>query len=130
MTGSYVNKTNLDHIDDLNDARVYAGLSVPDCIDLCDISERTWYRWRAEGNPKWAIRLILSQAGNLDHLGWKDWQIRDGRLYFNQLSYRYWWEPNHLVMPLYGVRDPSELKPHTHDNLSNVVVMHKRLLAG
>jgi len=128
---SYVNKAKLNHTDDILEARIYAGLSVDDCIELCDVSRRTWYRWRSESAPKWAVRLILSQAGTLDHLGWTDWQIRGGRLYCNQLSYRYWWEPQHLVMPLYGVTDPDTLKPQTDDDsLSNVVVIHKQSLAG
>ena len=128
---SYVKRAKLNHTEDLNEARIHAGLSVDDCIELCDISRRTWYRWRSESAPKWAVRLILSQAGTLDRFGWTDWEIRGTRLYLNQFSYRYWWEPQHLVMPLYGVKDPEILKPHTDDDsLSNVVVFHKRTLAG
>lgn len=43
---SYVKRAKLNHTDDLHEALIHAGLSVDDCIELCDISRRTWYRWR------------------------------------------------------------------------------------
>lgn len=128
---SYVNQAGLNHTNDIVEARRLARLSVADCLDLCDISKRTWYRWLSESPPKWAVRLILSQVATLDRFGWRGWEIRGGKLYFNQLSYQYFWEPCHLVLPLYGIKNPTLLKPQTDDdNMSNVVVLHPRVLVG
>ena len=126
---SYVPSNRLNITSDIREARYMARMSVADAITLCDISPRTWYRWQAERAPRWAVRLILSQCGHLDHLGWKNWEIRGGRLYFNELSWLHWWEPKHLVMPLFGVRDVSILTPEHTDNLSGLISLHKAALA-
>lgn len=89
----------------ITEARIEALLTVDQCIELCDITKRTWYRWLQEGAPRWAIRLVMSQRGNLDYLGWQDWEIRNGALQYKQLSYRYYWEPVNLLLPLYNVRE-------------------------
>jgi hypothetical protein len=102
---SYVDKAGLDEAETITEARIEAWLTVNQCIELCDISERTWYRWLQEGAPRWAIRLVMSQRGCLDYLGWQDWEIRKGILYYKQLNYRYHWEPVNLVLPLFNVRD-------------------------
>jgi hypothetical protein len=117
---SFVRKHGLDTTSDLTEARHIAGLSVADCIELCDVSKRTWYRWSKEGAPTWAVRLILSCHGTLDRFGWPDWEMRGGRLYYNQLSHRYFWDPMRLVMPLYGVHDPAILWQHYHDNVAGI----------
>jgi hypothetical protein len=103
-----------------------AGLRVSDCIELCDISQRTWYRWMAHGAPRWAIRLILSQCGTLDRFGWKHWEIRRGALYCNELHHRYYWEPVRLLLPLYGVTDPALPHSGPADNVSSLVAQSKR----
>ena len=77
---TFVRRAGLDVADTITDARLIAGLSIVDCIELCDISPRTWYRWLQHGAPRWAIRLILSQQGTLDRFGWKHWEIRRGAL--------------------------------------------------
>lgn len=112
---------HLDQTNDIDEARRLAFLSVTDVLELCDIKIRTWYRWQASGAPKWAVRLVLSQTGKLDHLGWKNWEIRQGTLYCNQLAYRYHWEPHHLILPLYGVTDPAII--HAQDSTDNLSVV-------
>jgi len=119
----------LDTTDNLTEARFLARLDIQQCIDLCGVSERTWHRWRQQKPPRWATRLILSQCGHLDHLGWKNWEIRAGRLYFNELSWRHWWQPQHLVMPLFGVRDVSIVEPTQTANVAWLISLHKAALA-
>lgn len=123
---AYARKAALDTTDSLDDARVAAGLTVADCIDLCDISARTWYRWQRDGSPKWAIRLIMSQCGTLDRFGWKHWEIRNGVLYCNDLHHRYYGEPVNLLLPLYGVKDSALAFAGRTDNLSSIEVARKR----
>ncbi len=55
-----------------------------------------------------------------DRFGWKDWEIRHGRLYYNQLSYRYYWDPVRLVVPLYGVKDPGIIFQDLSDKVSGI----------
>lgn len=117
---SYAHNRDLDQTSDLTEARVLAGLSTAACIDLCDITPRTWQRWCNNGAPKWATRLILATRGTLDRYGWKDWEIRGGLLYFNQLAYRYWWDPVRLVLPCYGITDPEILYRNIADNVSGL----------
>ena len=117
---SYVLKARLDTEDCIVQARIVAGLTVAQCIELCDITERTWYRWLRLGAPRWAIRLVLSQQGTLDRYGWKDWEIRGGCLYFNQLHHRYFWTPARLVLPLYNVATVHMPWQEWADNLASL----------
>lgn len=121
QTKPYSIRVGYDEFDDIGIARLYARMTIEDCIELCDISLRTWYRWRKIGAPRWAIRLIESQIGRLDPFGWKDWEIRGGCLYYNKLDYRYFWTPNRLVLPLYNVKDPSTAFRELADNLTSFV---------
>ncbi|WP_461519275.1 hypothetical protein [Porticoccus sp.] len=125
----YVLNPWLDATHNLTEVRFLAGLGIQQCIDLCGVSESTWHRWRREQPPRWATRLILSQCGHLDHLGWHNWQIPAGRLYFNDLSWRHLWEPQHLVMPLFGVKDVSILAPEQTDNVAGLISLHKPSMA-
>lgn len=102
---SYVRRAALDTTFCITDARLLARLSVSQCLELCDVSERTWRRWMHVGAPVWAVRLVLSQRATLDRFGWKAWEIRGGCLYNNQLSHRYYWTPAKLLLPLYGITD-------------------------
>lgn len=102
---SYVRRAALDTTGCITDARILARLSVPECLELCDVSERTWRRWMRIGAPAWAVRLVLSQQATLDRFGWKNWEIRDGCLYNSQLHHRYYWTPAKLLLPLYGITD-------------------------
>ncbi len=70
------------------------------------------------GVPKWAIRLVMSQRPTLDRFGWKDWEIRKGLLHYKQLSYRYYWTPVKLVLPLYNIRESDIPWQGQADNLS------------
>lgn len=117
---SYVRKAGFDRYDDINLARHEARLTVDQCIDLCDITERTWYRWLRDGAPRWAIRLVESQIATLDRFGWQNWEIRAGNLYFNELDHRYFWNPVKLVLPLYNVTDPAVPFDQWADNLSSL----------
>lgn len=120
---SYVRRARLNLTDDIEEARLMVGLSLDDAVELCAVSFRTWYRWKSEKAPKWAVRLVLSQTGKLDHLGWKNWEIRKGRLYCNDFNYRYYWEPQHLVLPMYGVK-PNQFEEQDSDRMSPVVPFH------
>lgn len=115
---SYSKKAGLDNVSDITGAMIEARLTADQCIELCDISERTWYRWKNEGAPQWAIRLVMSQRPALDRFGWKDWEISGGCLYFKQLSYRYYWTPAKLILPLWGITDASAPWQSQADNLS------------
>jgi len=73
-------------------------------LQYLDISPATWRRWKRSTAPKWALRLLRLRAGYLDDLGWQRWQIRAGKLYCDQLSWRYNWSPGDLIAQL--VRAP------------------------
>jgi hypothetical protein len=62
----------------------------------------------------------MSQQGNLDYLGGKDREIREGILYYKQLNYRYHWEPINLVLPLFNVRDSDVPWGASTDKLSSI----------
>lgn len=82
----------------IDEARLRAGFFVGECLELFGISLRTWYRWCQHGAPAWAFMLLRLRAGNLDQLGWKHWQIRNGILYFDGFkSHGYNWEPGELL---------------------------------
>jgi hypothetical protein len=74
-----------------------------------------------QGGPRQANHLILSQQGTLDRFGWQNWEIRRGALYCNELHDRYYWEPVHLLLPLYGVTDPALPHSGRADNVSSLV---------
>ncbi|MEM1402244.1 MAG: hypothetical protein AAGG55_02830 [Pseudomonadota bacterium] len=96
----------LDVTTSVEEARLIVGMSLPDVLELCDITTSTWYRWRRNESPRWAVRLIMSQQGRLDRFGWDHWEIRNGVLYCNELHYRYSWEPINLLAPFWGI-DPA-----------------------
>ena len=62
----------------------------------------------------------MSQRGSLDYLGWQDWEIRKGILYYKQLNYRYHWKPINLVLPLFNVRDSGVPWNEATDKLSSI----------
>jgi hypothetical protein len=62
----------------------------------------------------------MSQQATLDRFGWKDWEIRNGVLYNNQLSYRYHWTPANLITPLFNVTASDIPWRGTTDNLSSI----------
>lgn len=106
---------------DLEEARRTAGLSLARTLEELDISERTWHRWMRKGEaPVWAFRLIHFLSGDLTRLGWKNWQIRGGVLYYNELHYRYHWTPTRLVLPLYNVTESDAAWQQTADNLTSI----------
>jgi hypothetical protein len=123
---SFVRRASLDTTESVIEARLITGLSVPDCIELCDVTQRTWYRWLKTGAPTWAIRLILSQQGTLDRFGWKRWEIRKGVLYCNDLHHRYSWEPINLLLPLYGINNAALPHSGIADNVSSLEEKRKR----
>lgn len=82
---------------DIEEARLQAGFFIGECLELFGISKRTWYRWRERGAPEWAFKLLRLQAGYLEPLGWKHWQIRRGVLYFDGFTKPYKWEPGELI---------------------------------
>jgi hypothetical protein len=120
-TRSIVDQRRLWVTEDIEEARRMAFITVNQAIELCNVSLRTWYRWKRTKAPKWAVRLILSQTGDLSHLGWTHWEIRGGVLYCNELSARYHWEPHHLILPLYGIDGRLQDYQKATDNLSQVV---------
>lgn len=87
----------------INEARLQAGFSLPEVLELFEISQSTWYRWKQSGAPRWAFRLLECHAGHLDHLGWKGWQIRHGRLFSHELHYRYYWQRSDLLIHAHGL---------------------------
>jgi len=74
-----------------------ARLTLPETLSLLDISRTTWRRWNDSGPPSWAIQLLRHRAGYLDALGWRQWQIRGGLLYCNDLHYSENWAPGELI---------------------------------
>ena len=117
---SYIAKARLNVTSCVTEARLIARLTITECIELCNISERTWYRWRQSGAPTWAVRLILSQHASLDRFGWHDWEIRNGALHWNQLHHRYFWTPERLVLPLYNIQNSAAPWHAYADNLSSL----------
>jgi transcriptional regulator with XRE-family HTH domain len=85
---------------DLDHLRREARLTVPKTLEIFNISPRTWSRWKRSGGPPWAHRLLRYEAGYLDELGWKRWQIRAGDLYCDDLHHSYKWSPGDLIADL------------------------------
>ena len=74
--------------------------------ELCDelgISERTYYRWKADKQaPKWAYKAVKRCTGELTIFGWKGWRIENGVLYCDGVSHKHHnWTPKDLLVPLF-----------------------------
>lgn len=74
--------------------------TLPSVLKLLEISPHTWRRWLRSEVPSWALRMLQHRAGYLDALGWKHWQIRQGRLYCNDLHHSYSWSAGELLADL------------------------------
>ena len=93
-------------MEELNEARRDAGLSVGDACAWLGRSERTWRRWERHGAPRWAIEALRLRAGFLDALGWPGWRLVQGELYAPELRhgfrpgdiYRAWWDRQRLEL--------------------------------
>jgi len=85
--------------DDLEETRLFSGWFVRDLCDDLGITERTYYRWKREGYaPKWVSVALYALCGKLDHLGWKGFYIRDGKLYSQgHHPDQYCWSPGQLL---------------------------------
>lgn len=81
----------------INEARLNAGFFVGECLELFQITERTWYRWIKSGAPNWAHELLELKSGKLDAFGWKNWQIRNGILFCDQFRKPMSWDKQELL---------------------------------
>lgn len=87
---------------EFEETRYKAGFSISETCTTLAISNRTFARWRKNGKvPKMAILAIRVFTGELTTLGWKNWEIRDKKLYCNDLAAHYYWEPGDLIASLY-----------------------------
>lgn len=85
--------------EDLEEARLVAGYFVDELADQLGFSERSYYRWKADGfAPKWVSIALNLLCGRLDHLGWKGWYISEGVLY-HQMHHpdQYFWKQSDLL---------------------------------
>lgn len=82
----------------VNEARMNAGFSLAQTLELLEISSSTWYRWCNASAPGWSLRLLECYAGHLDHLGWRGWQIQRGKLFTYDLSHHYYWTKGDLLV--------------------------------
>jgi len=91
---------------DLETLRMEANLTPAELLGLFDISKRTWLRYLDKGCPR-HIELSLSLlSGRLDHLGWPDWSMNQGRLFHSQLKHGFtpeyilaaWWKIHELSL--------------------------------
>ena len=65
----------------LQDARLEARLTLEKTLELLEISERSYYRWKAnDAVPHWAVRMLEMLSGDLERYGWKNWRIEHGEL--------------------------------------------------
>lgn len=82
------------------EARIQAGLFFVDMLKELCISERTFYRWKkADRVPYWAYRIMELLSGDLTRLGWRNWELKNGVLYNNDLNRRYYsWLPGELLI--------------------------------
>lgn len=89
--------------DYIEETRLRAGFFVSELCDELGISERSWYRWKAEEfAPRWVYRAVEILSGRLDFHGWKRWYICDGVLYRNDLNPKYYsWEANDLMVSVF-----------------------------
>lgn len=89
----------------LEEARRDAGFFISEACEILGISEQTWRRWRRNrAAPVWAVRHLELLNGDLTHLGWRNWVIKNGVLYEKSLNPRYhFWEPADLLMPLFYI---------------------------
>jgi hypothetical protein len=98
---------------DFEEARIAAGLFFERMKSELDISERTYYRWKARGYvPLWAMRLVELLGGDLSAHGWQHWRIERGVLYCARLNARYHsWTPEKLLAALYAVESRADNCP-------------------
>lgn len=96
-------KTSFKYLDE---ARHEAGFFIFEACEKIGISEQTWRRWRkCDAAPVWAVRHLELLSGDLRHLGWAHWVIRNGVLYEKGLNPRYHsWVPADLLTPLFAVK--------------------------
>ena len=84
------------------------------CLEM-GITQRTYYRWKAEKKaPVWAYNLMKRCTGDLEIFGWKNWKIENGVLYNNGLHHVYHnWKPQDLIKPLFkpDVRNRDTTQP-------------------
>lgn len=87
----------------LDEARHIAGFFVSEVCQELGISQRTWYRWRSQGyGPKWALKCLEILSGDLSHLGWKNFYIKDSVLYNRELNTKYYnWETQDLMITVF-----------------------------
>jgi transcriptional regulator with XRE-family HTH domain len=71
---------------ELSSLRMEAGLTHEELRAFLGRSDRTLWRWRADGVPSWARTMLRMRAGHLDVLGWSGWQIVRGELYAPELE--------------------------------------------
>ena len=74
---------------------------------------------------RWAVRLVESQIATLDRFDWKDWEIRGGNLYNNELHYRYCWAPARGALPAHNVLDSYIPWHSSTDNLALIEVLKR-----
>lgn len=66
---------------ELEDLRVECGFGCRDAAEHLGVSLPTWFRWRQQGAPDWALRLLRIQAGYPPWDGWDGWSFRNGELW-------------------------------------------------
>lgn len=117
----------------LEEARQVAGLSFERFLFELNISERTYYRWKQKGEaPYWAGRIIELLSGDLACHGWKDWELKNGRLFCKSLSNRYSWHHSEITKTVFFARPSHHLVKNgdlahpANDCISRVVEPNER----
>lgn len=89
--------------DYIEETRLQAGFFVSELCEELGISERSWYRWKADKfAPRWVYRAVEILSGRLDFHGWKRWYIYDGVLYRSDLNPKYYsWEAGDLMVSVF-----------------------------
>lgn len=79
---------------ELISARIDAGLFFGELKNVLGTSDRTLARWKKkDAVPVWAVRILELLSGDLEPLGWKDWELKNGYLCHKNLSDRHFWLP-------------------------------------
>jgi len=75
----------------IEETRLRAGFFVDELCEELGVSQRSWYRWKAQNEaPRWVYRAVEIMSGKLDFFGWKGWYIFDGVLYKEDLNPKYY----------------------------------------
>lgn len=115
------------------EARINAGLFFERTLEVLDITDRTFYRWKSAGIvPWWALHIVELLSGDLAPFGWQDWELKNGLLFHKSLDGRYtsWSKSQVLVTAFCTCPAHNEIRKIRHGESANERVPGRFHLTG